>query len=118
MIEFRLHGSKRQLKRHQSYLADGATAQVQRSLSLAHMTSEYGHPWLFFHRVDLHNGLKELAFDEEGEGPPVVLKLQSKVTSVVCSSSDSVSLCMLILYRTQAALSCILQMVVLSLQTS
>jgi len=48
------------------------------------MTSEYGHPWLFFHRVDLHNGLKELAFGEEGEGPPVVLKLQSKVTSVVC----------------------------------
>jgi len=50
------------------------------------MTSEYGHPWLFFHRVDLHNGLKELAFGDEGEGPPVILKLQSKVTSVVCST--------------------------------
>jgi len=55
------------------------------------MTSEYGHPWLFFHRVDLHNGLKELAFGDEGKGPPVVLKLQSKVTSVVCSTVTSLT---------------------------
>jgi len=53
------------------------------------MTSTYGHPWLFFHRVDLHNGLKELAFGEEGEGAPVMLKLQSKVTSVVSSTMTS-----------------------------
>lgn len=50
------------------------------------MESEYGHPWLFFHRVDLHNGLKELAFCEDGDGRAVELRLGSRVVDVVSTT--------------------------------
>lgn len=39
-------------------------------------------PWQFTHRVDLHNGLKRLAVDTSGKGTPVIINLNSRVTSV------------------------------------
>ncbi|KEF59116.1 uncharacterized protein A1O9_03960 [Exophiala aquamarina CBS 119918] len=65
-----------------SHLGDGKTGEALRSNSLAHIESQYMYPWYFFHRVDLHNGLKDLAFGEVGQGIPAVLKLQSRLASV------------------------------------
>ncbi|KAE9378578.1 FAD/NAD(P)-binding domain-containing protein [Stipitochalara longipes BDJ] len=41
-----------------------------------------GFPWFLAHRVDLHNELKHLAIDADGEGPPASLNLGAKVVSV------------------------------------
>ncbi|KAJ7096820.1 FAD/NAD(P)-binding domain-containing protein [Mycena epipterygia] len=41
----------------------------------------YGMPWVMVHRVDLHNELRRLALEDEGEGPPARLYLDSRVVS-------------------------------------
>ncbi len=51
-------------------------------MDVSHLVSEYGHPWYFFHRVDLRGALKELAFGD-GDGPPAQLNLQAKAVSMV-----------------------------------
>ena len=47
----------------------------------------YGAPWYLSHRVDLHNGLKELATRKSGkrEGVPAKIHLKSKVVAIVRS---------------------------------
>lgn len=57
------------------------------SRSLDYIVKEFGIPWYMFHRVDLHNELKMLAFDQ-GKGVPGVLKLGSRVVSVVRCAVD------------------------------
>ncbi|KAH6698486.1 putative salicylate hydroxylase [Leptodontidium sp. MPI-SDFR-AT-0119] len=42
----------------------------------------YGSPWWLAHRVDLHNELRALALDHEGDGVPAQLHLTSIVQSV------------------------------------
>jgi salicylate hydroxylase len=42
----------------------------------------FAYPWQLIHRIDLHNALKNIAKDEKGDGKPVVIHLQSRVTSV------------------------------------
>ncbi|KAL6703985.1 hypothetical protein ACN47E_008923 [Coniothyrium glycines] len=58
----------------------GDTMEVNWSRSLDYIVKDFGTPWYLFHRVDLHNELKRLAF-EEGEGIPAVLQLGSRVIS-------------------------------------
>lgn len=69
-----------------SHFGDGRTGVAIQSNSLAHIESQYKYPWYFFHRVDLHSGLKDLAFGEGGQRIPAVLKLQSRLASVVSLS--------------------------------
>ncbi len=66
----------------QSYNANGATLQQTWSRSLQYIQDEFHTPWYFEHRVDLHDELKRLAF-EDGPGTPASLRLGSKVVDVV-----------------------------------
>jgi len=59
--------------------ADGST--LSRVLA-SNIVREYGSPWYMCHRVDLHNELKHLAFDEAEDGRPAKLHLNSKVVRV------------------------------------
>ncbi|KAF3762364.1 hypothetical protein M406DRAFT_46178 [Cryphonectria parasitica EP155] len=43
---------------------------------------QWAHPWLLCHRVSLHEKLKALVTEEEGEGPPAVLHTSCKVAAV------------------------------------
>ena len=47
---------------------------------------QYGHDTLFFHRVDLHQGLLELAVQPEAElkGTPVTIRSGEEVQRVNC----------------------------------
>lgn len=49
----------------------------------SYITERYGAPWFFAHRVDLHEELKRLATQEEGEGLPVITHLKSEVVRYV-----------------------------------
>lgn len=60
--------------------------EVNWSRSLDYIVEDFGTPWYLFHRVDLHNELKRLAFGE-GDGAPAILKLGTRVASVVCTAS-------------------------------
>lgn len=47
--------------------------------------THYGEKWLFFHRQDIHDGLREMAQDpnlKSARAPPVCIRLGSEVTSV------------------------------------
>lgn len=54
------------------------------------LQQEYGHESLFFHRVDLHQGLIELATRSEYEdckpGPPVLIKTATEVETIDCDA--------------------------------
>lgn len=47
---------------------------------------KFGAPWNFYHRVDAHNSLKELATDPQRPGQPTVIRLASQVVDVDCES--------------------------------
>jgi 2-polyprenyl-6-methoxyphenol hydroxylase-like FAD-dependent oxidoreductase len=47
---------------------------------------KFGAKWNFYHRVDAHNSLKELATDPELPGKPAVIRLASQVVDVDCET--------------------------------
>src|SRR5438045_2842134 len=47
---------------------------------------KFGAPWNFYHRVDAHNSLKELATDPGLSGKPAVIKLASQVVDLECET--------------------------------
>jgi salicylate hydroxylase len=47
---------------------------------------KFGAPWNFYHRVDAHNSLKELATDPERPGKPAHIRLASQVVDVDCET--------------------------------
>lgn len=40
------------------------------------------HPWMFSHRINLHEKLKSLVIEEGGVGAPVKLHTSSKIVSL------------------------------------
>jgi salicylate hydroxylase len=46
---------------------------------------KYGSPWYFAHRVDLHEELKRLATEKNGQGRPAEVHLRSEVVKYVSS---------------------------------
>ncbi|ENH71778.1 3-hydroxybenzoate 6-hydroxylase [Fusarium oxysporum f. sp. cubense race 1] len=54
--------------------------------NFSHVEDDYGAPFMFFHRVDLHTALKEMALssDERYLGSPVVIHNGNSVTSLDC----------------------------------
>ena len=64
-------------------LADGQSLQPELIQDCTGLTQKYGSPWWLCHRVDLHNELKRLAFEDEGQGQPAKLNLGNKVVKVV-----------------------------------
>jgi len=48
-----------------------------------HIKEQFGVRWRFYHRVDVHNCLKELATDPQaGPGIPVKITLDSQVMAI------------------------------------
>ncbi|PWO22601.1 FabG, Dehydrogenase [Pyrenophora tritici-repentis] len=52
------------------------------SIDLKADAGRWLYPWQLAHRVTLHSELKRMATCEEGQGPPAVLRLRSKVVDV------------------------------------
>ncbi|KAE8825950.1 hypothetical protein HRS9122_10135 [Pyrenophora teres f. teres] len=52
------------------------------SIDLKADAARWLYPWQLAHRVTLHSELKKMATSEQGEGPPAVLRLRSKVVDV------------------------------------
>jgi salicylate hydroxylase len=68
-----------------SFRAHGATLVKFHEADDTYITEKFGSPWFFAHRVDLHEELKRLATQEEGEGKPAVVHLKSEVIKYVRS---------------------------------
>lgn len=51
--------------------------------------AKYGSPWYFAHRVDLHEELKRLATEENGQGKPAEVHLRSEVVKYVSPEPSS-----------------------------
>lgn len=47
---------------------------------------DYGAAFMFFHRIDLHSTLKDMAVGDEGEGPAVKIQNGVKVKGVDCGA--------------------------------
>jgi salicylate hydroxylase len=47
---------------------------------------KFGAPWNFYHRVDAHNSLRELATDPERPGKLATIKLASQVVDIDCET--------------------------------
>lgn len=54
-----------------SIYCDGATLKVLHEEDQRHIERDFGAPFYFAHRVDLHEELKLLARRQEAVGPPV-----------------------------------------------
>ena len=54
------------------------------TLRFDHVEKTYGSKWNFYHRVDMHQELKDRALDPNGPGKPAVIKLGSQVVDVDC----------------------------------
>lgn len=67
-----------------SFRAHGTTLVKFHEGNDEYITKKFGAPWFFAHRVDLHEELKHLATQEEGEGKPAVVHLRSEVIKYVC----------------------------------
>ncbi|SCO04893.1 related to salicylate 1-monooxygenase [Fusarium fujikuroi] len=60
--------------------------------NFSHVENDYGAPFMFFHRVDLHTALKDMALssDERYSGPPVVIHNGHSVMSLDCEKATIV----------------------------
>jgi salicylate hydroxylase len=67
-----------------SYRANAATLQKFHESEESYIEPTFGAPWFLSHRVDLHDELKRLATQKEGEGKPAVVHLKSEVARYVC----------------------------------
>ncbi|KAF5979202.1 salicylate 1-monooxygenase [Fusarium bulbicola] len=71
---------------------DPKTARGVQNKQMRMVEDDYGAPFMFFHRVDLHTTLKEMAVssDERYPGPPVVIHNGHSVTSLDCEKAKIV----------------------------
>ena len=56
--------------------------------SMDHLEENLGFPYRAFHRVDLHNTLRELALRDDGKGPRVELRLGVKIVRVDVENAE------------------------------
>ncbi|RMD44997.1 hypothetical protein DV735_g78, partial [Chaetothyriales sp. CBS 134920] len=59
-----------------------STGELQRTLDLNEPNKIWQHDWRLAHRIRLHETLKRLATEKDGEGTPATLHLSSSVVSV------------------------------------
>ncbi|KAG8156688.1 hypothetical protein KVR01_013479 [Diaporthe batatas] len=63
-----------------SFRANAKTLErVHVGTTESEVPTKYGSPWYFAHRVDLHEELKRLATEENGQGKPAEVNLRSEV---------------------------------------
>ena len=48
--------------------------------------NDYGAPFMFYHRIDLHSALKNMAIGDVGEGPAAKIRNGVRVKSVDCDT--------------------------------
>jgi salicylate hydroxylase len=66
-----------------SYRAHAASLEKFHTSDESYVPSTFGAPWFLAHRVDLHEELKILATQTEGQGKPAVVHLKSEVSEYV-----------------------------------
>lgn len=66
-----------------TWRAQGTTLVKFHEGDESYITEKFGSPWYFAHRVDLHEEMKRLATQIEGEGKPAVVTLSSDVIEYV-----------------------------------
>ncbi|CAN8099494.1 unnamed protein product [Discula destructiva] len=67
-------------RRIQEYNASGQ--KLVKDIDAAAKSSQWQHPWMFSHRVNLHEKLKLLATSKDGTGPPAQLHTAAKVVNL------------------------------------
>lgn len=65
------------------YFISPTTLVEHHQYNNSHLPDVYGAPLYYAHRVDLHEGLRNMATDPEGPGIPVVIHLSSGVRDYV-----------------------------------
>ena len=60
--------------------------EMGKPLFFRDVEQKYGTKWNFYHRVDAHHSLKELATDPTLPGKPATIRLASQVVDVDCES--------------------------------
>jgi salicylate hydroxylase len=68
-----------------TYRAFGTNLKRFYEIDAGHIEETFGAPWYFAHRVDLHEELKRIATQVEGEGKPVEVCLRAEVAKFVRS---------------------------------
>lgn len=63
--------------------ASGRTMEIYQETDATSIEPIYGAPWYLAHRVDLHEELRRLATQSDGEGTPAVVHLKSPVVGYV-----------------------------------
>lgn len=59
-----------------------AAGRILKDVDVSTSVKQWQYPWMFSHRVNLHEKLKLLATSEAGLGPPAKLHIASKVVGV------------------------------------
>lgn len=74
----------------QMRMVDPYTLQDQIVEDFRGVETDYGAPFMFFHRVDLHTTLKNMAVSNENglAGPPVVIRNGQRVAGVDCTNGS------------------------------
>ncbi|KAF2673842.1 FAD/NAD(P)-binding domain-containing protein [Microthyrium microscopicum] len=57
------------------------TGELRFSVPLREANKRWAYPWQLCHRYGLHEALKSAVLSKEGDGPPAVLKVSSRVVS-------------------------------------
>ena len=68
-------------------IIDATTGDVKTRVPYSELREKFGYPYYLYHRVDLHNGLKEMATRTvDGDNGEVTLLLSSEVVEIDCES--------------------------------
>ena len=70
----------------QMRMVDPHSLEPQIVEDFSRVEDDYGAPFMFYHRIDLHSALKNMAIGDEGEGAPVKIRNGVKVKSVDCGA--------------------------------
>ncbi|KAL2854603.1 FAD/NAD(P)-binding domain-containing protein [Aspergillus pseudodeflectus] len=61
---------------------DWATGKTQNEYPLGDYRARFGTEYNNFHRIDIHAQLRKSAFEEDGDGPPCILKVTHKAIAI------------------------------------
>ncbi|RGP78781.1 hypothetical protein FLONG3_2979 [Fusarium longipes] len=76
----------RGVENKQMRMVDPYTLKDQIVEDFRGIESDYGAPFMFFHRVDLHTALKNLTVSDTIPGPPAVIRNGQRVKGVHCET--------------------------------
>lgn len=70
----------------QTQVIDATTGKITVRVPYTDLKERFGHPYYLYHRVDLHNGLRELTLETRQGHPQTQLRLSSEVVDIDCEN--------------------------------